>query len=79
MNQIKKQAALYLAKMIGVAIGTSFVVVTSIQYIGLAETALLILCILLVNLAFFIFNNKVQELEHIERMKERLKDRIQEK
>jgi hypothetical protein len=68
MNQNQKEAAIYVAKVIGLAICTGMITMLSVIYIGLMETSLIIAAILLVNLAFAAFENKVKELEHLERM-----------
>ena len=75
MNQIQKEAALYVAKIISIAIGTGMVTSLSVLYIGFAETCLILLGIFLVNIAFEAFNVKVKELEHLERMNEIAADR----
>ena len=75
MNQIQKEAALYVAKVISFAVCTGMVTCLSVLYIGLAETCLILLGMFLVNLAFAAFENKVKELEHLERMKEIAADR----
>jgi len=75
MNQIQKEAALYVAKVISLAVGVGMVTCLSILYIGMTETFLLIAGLLLVNLAFAAFENKVKELEHLERMNEIAADR----
>lgn len=77
MNNIKKEAAIYVAKLTGMAIGTGIVTSLSIFYIGLVETCLILLFMVLVNIAFEAFDSKVKELEHLERLKKLQDDRAQ--
>ena len=72
MLTLKQQAALHVAKIVGVAVLVSVIGLTSIAYIGVEGTFLLFVGALTVLIFKDIYVSKLEDLERLERLNEKM-------